>query len=143
MYQATHWSAIFFVLFIVVTVFYMHSLVLSVVFQTYIQAATEIHDRSVTDREDAIQLAYAALKKQQQLDARKQHSQRKQQSGGRETISSSLPAPPGGIPMYLVRETLEGLRPHYNVMKVRSTRYSFHQSSLSISSQILLLNLFR
>lgn len=117
MYAATHWSAIYFVLFIVVTVFYMHSLVLSVVFQTYIQAMTEIQDRSVADREDAIQLAYAALKKQQQLDIRKQNSQ-KQQSSSKDTASSSMPAP-GGIPMYLVREVLEGLRPHYNGMKVR------------------------
>lgn len=119
-YQETKFSALFFVLFIIVTVFYMHSLVLSVVFQTYIQAATEIHDRSVTDREDALQLAYAALKKQQQ------HNLRRQQTlaggGNNEPVPLSSEQKSAGIPLHLVRETLEVLRPHYSALKVRTNR---------------------
>ena len=118
MYKQTHWAAAYFVLFIVVTVFYMHSLVLSVVFQTYIQAATEIHDRSVADREDGLQLAFLALKNQQHLDSRKQ--QHSQGSAGEEGKITLQAAQSGGIPMYLVREALESLRPHYNVMKVNA-----------------------
>ena len=119
MYEKTHWAATFFVLFIVVTVFYMHSLVLSVVFQTYIQAATEIHDRSVTDREDGLQLAFLALKQQHQLDSRKKQNH-PQSSGGEEERTSLQAAQAGGIPMYLVREALESLRPHYNAMKINA-----------------------
>lgn len=118
MYQKTHWAATYFVLFIVVTVFYMHSLVLSVVFQTYIQAATEIHDRSVADREDGLQLAFLALTNQSQIDTRKQ--QYSQRSASDEARLSLQAAQSGGIPMYLVREALESLRPHYSVMKINA-----------------------
>lgn len=97
----------------------MHSLVLSVVFQTYIQAATEIHDRSSADREDGLQLAFLALKNQQHLDSRKQQ-QHSQGSAGEEERLALQAAQSGGIPMYLVREALESLRPHYSVMKVNA-----------------------
>lgn len=116
MYQKTHWSAIFFILFIVVIVFYMHSLVLSVVFQTYQQATLEIHERSVTDRENAILLAFASLKKQFQQDTRKLQSHR-QQSGEDERSASPSQSV---IALYLVRETLEKLRPHYNAYKINA-----------------------
>jgi hypothetical protein len=115
-YQSSHWSAVFFVLYIVATVFYMHSLVLSVVFQTYIQAASDIYDRSLTDREDTLQLAYAALKKQHQMDAGKQPG--RTQKSGKDNLQQ--PSVHAGIPMYLVREALESLRPHYNAMKINA-----------------------
>jgi hypothetical protein len=115
-YQSSHWSAVFFVLYIVVTVFYMHSLVLSVVFQTYIQAASDIYDRSLTDREDTLQLAFAALKKQHQMDARKHPGPTQKLGKG----SLQTPFTHTGIPMYLVREALESLRPHYNAMKINA-----------------------
>jgi len=93
----------------------MHSLVLSVVFQTYIQAATEIHDRSVTDREDGLQLAFMALQQQDQLAIRIRENRRSASEGDRERKALA-----GGIPMYLVREVLEDLRPHYSVMKINA-----------------------
>jgi len=55
-------SAFFFILFLIICVFYMHSLVLSVVFQTYIQAMKLIRERSFTDRQEALNLAFLALR---------------------------------------------------------------------------------
>ena len=91
MYQSNPWSALFFIGFIVTSVFYLHSLVLSVVFQTYVQAASEIHLRSVSDRESAIQLAFLALSK----------------DDGSELISTSS-----------IRRVLQIVRPHYSHHKV-------------------------
>lgn len=91
MYQTSRWNSIFFVFFIVTAVFYLHSLVLSVVFQTYIQAASEIHERSASDREDAVRLAFLVLSKEGQTDV----------------ITSTS-----------VRKTLQLVRPHYNPLKV-------------------------
>ena len=91
MYQVSRTNAIFFVFYIVVSVFYLHSLVLSVVFQTYILAATEIHERSVIDREEAIRRAFLALLREESS----------------EYISASS-----------VRKALQIVRPHYNALKV-------------------------
>jgi len=107
MYQSTHWSAVFFILYIVVTVFYIHSLVLSAVFQTYIQAAGEIHDRSATDREDSLQLAFESLKKQHQEDSQKQqahnqHTKNVDKKPSHHHSSSSGYWNGSGVPMYLV-----------------------------------------
>lgn len=71
--------------------FYLHSLVLSVVFQTYMQASTDIHERSAWYREEATRLAFLALAK----------------NGDTETISVGS-----------VRKTLQMVRPHYSNMKV-------------------------
>ena len=92
MYEVSQSNAAFFVFFIVVSVFYLHSLVLSVVFQTYIHAASEIHQRSVMDREEAIRRAFVVLLREESS----------------EFISASS-----------VRKTLHIVRPHYNSMKVR------------------------
>ena len=92
MYEHSGYSAIFFITFIVTSVFYLHSLVLSVVFQTYVHAATTIHERSVADRENSVHLAYIALKRE---------SQEKD-----------------GVDVELVRRTLQTLRPHYGPMKI-------------------------
>ena len=92
MYEVSRVNAIFFVFYIVVSVFYLHSLVLSVVFQTYILAATEIHERSVMDREEAIRRAFLALLREESS----------------EYISASS-----------VRKALQIVRPHYNALKVR------------------------
>ena len=92
MYEETQFSAIFFVFFIVISVFYLHSLVLSVVFQTYIQAATEVHERSTADREDAVQLSFLALQRE-----------------GNDLVRIKD-----------VRRVLHMLRPHYNAMKINA-----------------------
>jgi hypothetical protein len=97
LYETSRWNATFFVFFIVTAVFYLHSLLLSVVFQTYVQAATEIHERSATDREDAVRLAFLALTKVDQTDV----------------ISTGN-----------VRKTLQMVRPHYNAMKVSRIGFS-------------------
>lgn len=92
MYYTSPTNAFFFVFFIITSVFYLHSLVLSVVFQTYIQAATDIYERSSSDRENAVRLAYLALMKDETS----------------ECISASS-----------VRKTLQVVRPHYSSLKVR------------------------
>jgi hypothetical protein len=91
MYEKSRSNAVFFIFFIVTCTFYLHSLVLSVVFQTYIQAASDIHDRSASDREDAVRLAFVALLKDDES----------------ELVSTSS-----------VRKTLQVVRPHYSAMKV-------------------------
>ena len=96
MYYTSRTNAFFFVFFIITSVFYLHSLVLSVVFQTYIQAATDIYERSSSDRENAVRLAYLALVKNDE------HS---------ECISTSS-----------VRKALQVVRPHYSSLKVRSQK---------------------
>lgn len=85
--------SIFFVVFLITCLFYYHSLVLSVVFQTYIQAVTDIHARTVSDRDDAIRLAFLALIK----------------DGHSDYISTSS-----------VRKCLQVVRPHYNSLKLNA-----------------------
>jgi hypothetical protein len=100
MYSNNRVNAIFFVLFIVICVFYVHSLTLAVVFQVFIQAATEVHDRSVIDKEKSLRCAYAVLS-----------------STHVETQSIQQ------VPEVLIRQTLEQLRPHYRPIKVRHSDY--------------------
>ena len=92
-YATTPSCSIFFVTFIITCVFYYHSLVLSVVFQTYIQAVTEVHEQTTSDRDDAIRLAFLALLKDGQSDY----------------ISTTS-----------VRKCLQIVRPHYNVLKMNA-----------------------
>ena len=96
MYEVSPSNSIFFIFFIIVSVFYLHSLVLSVVFQTYIHAATEIHERSVADREEAIRQSFVALMRDEKSDF----------------ISTSS-----------VRKALQIVRPHYSSLKVREGSY--------------------
>jgi hypothetical protein len=93
MYADVPSYSVFFVVFIITCVFYYHSLVLSVVFQTYIQAVTDIHERAASDRHDAIRLAFLALLKDGQSDY----------------ISTSS-----------VRKCLQVVRPHYNALKLNA-----------------------
>jgi hypothetical protein len=118
MYRDYRASATFFIFFVVVCVFYLHSLVLSVVFSTYIYAAGEIFERSASDRESALRLAYQAL-----LD----DDGRRQQGVGivpvTSTTSINLEAGgsgmgSGGIKVARLRPLLKLLRPHYNAAKI-------------------------
>ena len=93
MYQEAPSNSLFFVIFIITCTFYYHSLVLSVVFSTYIQAVTEIHERSASDREDAVRLAFLALMKKGQSDY---------------------------INISSVRKCLHIVRPHYNTLKMKA-----------------------
>lgn len=91
MYQESRRNAVFFVFFIIVGFFYLHSLVLSVVFSTYIHAASDIHERSLSVREEAIRRAFLALR--------------------RDDVSEYISASS-------IRKTLQLVRPHYSTMKV-------------------------
>jgi len=88
-------NAVFFVIFIVVCVFYLHSLILSVVFQIFIQAATEVHERSSADKENSIRCAYQVLSSWQMV------------------VQGSVE-----LPGDLIRETLAKVRPHYGTIKL-------------------------
>lgn len=102
-YQDSKISALFFIFFIVTAVFYLHSLVLSVVFQTYIQAAADIHERNASDREDSVYLAFVALLKEDRTQ---------NPSKGVETENL--------VDVRAVRQTLRLLRPHYSSMKINA-----------------------
>ena len=72
-----------------------HSIpVLSVVFQTFIQATTDIHDRSLNDREDALRLAFVALE------------ETNHQTGH------------DVVPVSSLTDVLQKLRPHYSEFKI-------------------------
>ena len=103
-YQDSKLSAIFFIFFIVTTVFYLHSLVLSVVFQTYIQAASDIHERNASDKEDAVYLAFLALLNGDQ----------------KATTSRTTNTENVYVDIRSVRQTLKILRPHYSSMKINA-----------------------
>jgi hypothetical protein len=96
-YDKSRQSAFFFVIFDIATTLYLHSLVLSVVFQTYIQASTEIHERSISEREESIRLAFVAV--QDPAD---------QEGAVRRGRTESM------------RKVLRILRPHYNAMKINA-----------------------
>lgn len=100
MYQADKKTAFFFITYVVTTTFYFHSLVLSVVFQTYLHASTEIHERSITDRENTIRFAFQALNASYNEDH--QH------------LADHV------VDTESVQQTLRLLRPHYNAMKIHA-----------------------
>ena len=97
MYNESRKAAFFFILFDTTTILYLHSLVLSVVFQTYIQASTEIQERSSTEREEAIRLAFLSL---QDPDDKEGAVRR--------------------VQTHNIRKTLRLVRPHYNAMKINA-----------------------
>ncbi len=93
-YDESPWNAVFFVIFIVVSIFYLHSLVLSVVFQVFIQSAKAVHRRSTSDKENSLKLAFFALawgKHEQDNDS---------------------------VDVSLICETFRLLRPHYSQQKL-------------------------
>jgi len=61
MYRDRPTSAIFFITFLFLMVIIVHSLVLSVIFQSYSQATQHILARSHRDKEDALQLAFESV----------------------------------------------------------------------------------
>ena len=96
MYEASRTNAIFFVIFIVTCTFYLHSLTLSLVFQVFIRAATEVHHRSAVDKEDSIRYAFLALSLKR-------------------TVKQSI----GQVHIDMIRETMQKVRSNYGTLKVR------------------------
>jgi hypothetical protein len=101
-YNQSRWNAVFFVTFIVVGVFYLHSLVLSVVFQVFIQSATEIHRRSAFDKEQSLRLAFLAMK-----------------TSSDQALNSVSSTKSTFVSPRVIRATLPLLRPHYNPLKLK------------------------
>lgn len=100
MYESSKTSALFFISFVMAAVFYMHCLVLGVVFETHIEAAADVRRRSAGDREDCLKLAFLSLRRYQNKLA--------------------MDSTDGTISIFLVRETLKLIRPHYNAMKINA-----------------------
>lgn len=103
-YYESPWNAVFFVIFIIVSIFYMHSLVLSVVFQVFIQSAKEVHRQSTSDKENSLKLAFCAL-----AWAGNQPNKIPKDFGTKRSDS---------VEIALICETLRLLRPHYNQQKL-------------------------
>ena len=103
-YNESPWNAVFFVIFIVVSIFYLHSLVLSVVFQVFIQSATEVHRRSASDKDNSLKLAFLALT-----------SAKKNTNNNSNEFPSDNNA---SVDVRLICETLRLLRPHYSQQKL-------------------------
>lgn len=101
-YNESPWNAVFFVTFIIVSIFYLHSLVLSVVFQVFIQSATEVHRRSVSDKENSLKLAFLALAWTRQNPKKNEFA-----SVNNATVDANL-----------IKEMLQLMRPHYNQQKL-------------------------
>mmetsp|Transcript_3341 Transcript_3341/g.3723 ORF Transcript_3341/g.3723 Transcript_3341/m.3723 type:complete len:894 (-) Transcript_3341:100-2781(-) len=102
-YNESRWNAVFFVIFIVVNIFYLHSLVLSVVFQVFIKSATKIHRRSDSDKEESLKVAFLAL-----ISTRNNTDNKNQLSSGNNVLIDSR----------LIYEVLRLLRPHYSQQKL-------------------------
>ena len=75
----------------------LFSTVLSIVFQIYIQAMKLIRERSFADRQEALNLAFSALRKENATN----------ENGANQ------------VDMADIRKVLKLLRPHYNDEKVR------------------------
>jgi hypothetical protein len=99
MYNESKNAAFFFIIFVITTTLYLHSLVLSVVFQTYVQASAIIHERSIAHREESLRFAFVCL--QEDPDDNNEGAVPKVRTGA-------------------VRKTLCHLRPHYNSMKINA-----------------------
>jgi hypothetical protein len=100
LYNESKNAAFFFIIFVITTTLYLHSLVLSVVFQTYVQASAVIHERSIAHREESLRLAFLCLQEDYPED---------------NTIVAVRRVRTGSI-----RKTLRLLRPHYNAMKINA-----------------------
>lgn len=99
-YNESKNAAFFFVIFVITTTLYLHSLVLSVVFQTYVQASAIIHERSIAHREESLRFAFVCLQEDFPDD---------------DTVGVLRRVRTGSI-----RKTLRLLRPHYNAMKINA-----------------------
>ena len=91
-------NALFFVIFIVVCVFYLHSLTLSVVFQVFIQAASEVYTRAGAEKDECIHCAFLAL------------------SSIRPSTQTNTRQP---VHRDDIKMVLRKVKPHYNSPKVR------------------------
>eukprot|EP00548_Thalassiothrix_antarctica_P004586 CAMPEP_0194139512 /NCGR_PEP_ID=MMETSP0152-20130528/9144_1 /TAXON_ID=1049557 /ORGANISM="Thalassiothrix antarctica, Strain L6-D1" /LENGTH=711 /DNA_ID=CAMNT_0038837375 /DNA_START=519 /DNA_END=2654 /DNA_ORIENTATION=- len=94
MYNESRNAGFFFVTFDTVTILYLHSLVLSVVFQTYVQASTEIHERTLTEREETIQLCFMSLQ--------------------------GLKSSKSQVDIESIQQVLQYVRPYYDEMKINT-----------------------
>lgn len=100
-YEDSKASAAFFILFEIITTLYLHSLVLSVVFQTYIQASTDVDALSMENQEETLRLSFAVL---QTAD--------------------------GTVPHRMVRKSLQFLRPHYPEIKINALMNIYNQHNI-------------
>jgi len=92
-------ASIFFVIFLITSVFYLHSLVLSVVFQSYMDGMSAIREHAALDREKSLQLSYEALCERNEDEE--------------DAVTTAAPT-------RRIRDVLAKMRPHYNVVKLNA-----------------------
>ena len=122
-YNESPWNAVFFVIFIVVSIFYLHSLVLSVVFQVFIQSAKEVHRQSTSDKDDSLKLAFLALA----------WASNKPKNNNKNEFPTDNNA---FVDVSLICETFRLLRPHYNQQKLNVLMGIMVPSNLEKGSKI-------
>lgn len=96
-------AALFFIAFGVTTIFYLHSLVLSTVFQSYIETMKEMVARYENHKEECLLHAFRCLQQKSSME------------------SESI----GIVRTDLIRDVLVNLRPHYDKTKVGLMEFSF------------------
>ena len=122
-YNESPWNAAFFVLFNVVTIFYVHSLVLSVVFQVFIQSATEVHRRSASEKVHSLKTAFLALASAE--------------NNPNTNTGKELPRDANKlVDVRLICETLRLVRPHYSQQKLNVLMEMIVSPNLENGSQI-------
>lgn len=100
-YKQYRSASFFFALFLVCCVFYMHSLVLSVVFQSYMEGLMIISEHAAADKEKTMRLAFQALCRQE---------------GGCTVDGSGVVA----IPTNAILQVLKLRRPRYGRNKINA-----------------------
>jgi hypothetical protein len=124
-YEKSQWNAIFFIMFIIISVFYLHSLVLSVVFQVFISSASDVHKQAAVDRDQSMRLAFLALasvggtttnidNNNNIDDPSRNHS-----SCTLDTSTTSKGQDAFVVDPTVIHETLQLLRPHYSALKLK------------------------
>ena len=98
-YNTTKIAALFFVSFLTSTL-YFRSIVMSVVFNSFVKAMKTIRGRYLSDREDSLRLAFHAL---HDFDAFR----------GEGSNYRCF------VPVWVIKRVLQGVRPHYTDTQVR------------------------
>lgn len=106
------------------SVLYLHSLVLSVIFQSYSQAITDIRQRKKDNKERSLLIAFKTLMKLRKTTKTKTLSNNNNNNRGNgkkkenRTTTSAGKLPNDVIYMRTVKKTIMLVRPHYTSSKI-------------------------
>lgn len=105
------------------SVLYLHSLVLSVIFQSYSQAITDIRQRKKNNKERSLLIAFKTLMKLRKTTKTKtlsnnNNNREKGKKKENRTTTSAGKLPNDVIYMRTVKKTIMLVRPHYTSSKI-------------------------